>query len=114
MKRLLSKISGRGGSSWLKLVLLSFFLFAALVLFNHGFASEPETEHPWDDLCGSNSENIQINHPGNPFVLVLPIGLGSHQIMVHVESDKLKDNAIKEKVSQPTEKNRIHFFIFIK
>jgi hypothetical protein len=114
MKRLFSKISGRGGSSWLKLVLLSFFLFAALVLFNHGFASEPETEHPWDDLCGSDADHVQINNPDNPNIFVLPIGITSQQIMVHVQSYVQKDNTIKEKVSQPSMKNRIHFFIFIK
>lgn len=114
MKRLFSKISGRGGSSWLKLVLLSFFLFAALVLFKHGIASEPDQEHPWDDLCGSDADQIQIQDPGNHFILMLPIGIASQQIVVHVESDRQKDKTGKEKVSQPSVKNRIHFFIFIK
>ncbi|MFH1336749.1 MAG: hypothetical protein ABII96_09555 [Candidatus Zixiibacteriota bacterium] len=114
MKRLFSIITGRGGSSWLKLVLLSFFLFAALVLFNHGLASEPDMEHPWDDLCGSDADHIQINHPDNPFILVLPIGISSQQIVVHVQSDVQKDNTVKENVSQSSVKNRIHFFIFIK
>ena len=114
MKRLFSKISGRGGSSWLKLVLLSIFLFAAMVLFNHGFASEPDQEHPWDDLCGSDADHVQINQPDNPHILTLPIGIVSQQIVVHVESDRQKDNTGKEKASQPSVKNRIHFFIFIK
>jgi hypothetical protein len=114
MKRLFSQITGRGGSSWLKLVLLSFFLVAALVLFNHGFASEPDMEHPWDDLCGSDADHVQINNPDNPFILMLPIGISSQQIMVHVQSNVQKDNTIKEKASQPSMKNRIHFFIFIK
>ncbi len=114
MKRLLSKISGRGGSSWLKLVLLSFLLFAALVLFNHGLASEPEQEHPWDDLCGSDADHIQVQDPGDHFLVMLPIGITSQQIVVHVESNRHKDNTGKEKVSQPSVKNRIHFFIFIK
>ena len=114
MKRLFSKITGRGGSSWPKLVLLSFFLVAALVLFNHGFASEPDTEHPWDDLCGSDADQIQIQNPSNHFILMLPIGIASQQIVVHVESDRQKDKTGKEKVSQPSVKNRIHFFIFIK
>lgn len=114
MKRLFSKISGRSGASWLKLVLLSIFLFAALVLFNHGFASEPDLEHPWDDLCGSDADHIQINHPDNPHMLVFPIGIASQQIVVHVQSNVQKDNTGKEKTSQPSVKNRIHFFIFIK
>jgi hypothetical protein len=114
MKRLLSKIAGRGGSSWLKIVLLSFFLFAALVVFNHGFASEPDLEHPWDDLCGSDADHIQINNPGNPHILVLPIGIASNQIVIQVRSDMQTDKTTKENVSQPSEKNRIHFFIFIR
>ncbi len=114
MKRLFSKISGRGGSSWLKVVLLSLFLVVALVLFNHGFASEPDFEHPWDDLCGSDTDHIQIPDPGNPHMLVLPIGIGSQQIVIQVQTDRQKDNTIQEKVSQPSMKNRVHFFIFIK
>ena len=114
MKRLFSKISGKGGASWLKLVLLSFFLVAALVLFNHGFASEPDMEHPWDDLCGSDADHIQIHDPGNPPILVLPIGIGSQQVVIQVQTDRQRDNTIKEKVSQPCMQNRVHFFIFIK
>jgi hypothetical protein len=114
MKRLFSKISGRGGSSWLKLVLLTIFFFAALVLFNRGFASEPDLEHPWDDLCGSDADHVQMNNPVNPHVLVLPIGITSHQIMINVQSSVQKYETVKEKADQPSTKNRIHFFIFIK
>ena len=113
MRWLYSKISGNHGSSWLKRILILSLLFGALVIFNHSFASGPDLEHPWDDLRGTDSDKI-IMHPttGQQWVL-LSVGTGS-QFIILVEPKVQKEDAGKGKVSEPSVKNRVHLFIFIK
>ncbi len=113
MRRLFSKISGRCGSSRLKRVLLLSLLFGVLVIFNRGFADGPEQEHPWDDLHGSDLDQTIVNPPTIQNWVVISTVVGP-QVIVRVESTVSKENQTKGKVSEPSVKNRVHLFIFIK
>lgn len=113
MRWLYSKISGNHGSSWLKRILLLSLLFGALVIFNHSFAGGPDLEHPWDDLQGANSDKITMNPTTGQQWVLLSWGT-SPQFIIQVESKVQKEDAGKGKVSEPSEKNRVHLFIFIR
>jgi hypothetical protein len=114
MRWLYSKISGNHGSSWLKRILLLSLLFGALVTFNQSFADGPDMEHPWDDLQGTDSDKTTVINPptGQQWVL-LSLGTGP-QFIIHVEPKAQKADAGKGKVSEPSVKNRVHLFIFIR
>ncbi len=108
------KISGRGGSFWLKRVFLLSLLLVALVAFNHSFAGGPDQEHPWDDLMrGSALDESTLNHPTNSNWLI-SIGIGHPIIIINTVTSVQRENLGKGKASESSEKNRVHLFIFIK
>jgi hypothetical protein len=113
MRWLYSKISGNHGSSWLKRILLLSLLFGALVIFNHSFAGEPDLEHPWDDLQGTDSDITTMNSTTGQEWVLISLGTGP-QFIIHVEPKSQKEDAGKGKVSEPSVKNRVHLFIFIR
>ncbi len=121
MRWLYSKISGNHGSSWLKRILFLSLFFGALVIFNHSFAYGPDKEHPWDELRGADSDKTSMSPTtgqqmssttGQQWVL-LSFGTGP-QFIIHVESKVQKEDTGKGKVSEPSVKNRVNLFIFIR
>ncbi len=110
-----SKAFGSHGLFLLKRILLFSILLCFLAAFNLSFADEatdpePEWEHPWDDMCGTEGNQ---NPPETGGMLLFQFGFDSW-IIIHLQSAGYGDDVEEEKVFGPSEKNHGNLLIFVK
>jgi len=122
MRWLNSKASGRHRFFLLKQILLSSVILCFLIVFNLSFAdeltdpSDPNWEHPWDDLCETGTNRIPQDlseADGEDDVLILKLGFGSG-IIIYLHSAERDEVFGNRKTFGASQKNRGHLLIFIK
>jgi hypothetical protein len=113
-----SKIPGGHRSSWMKRILLFSIIVCFLVAFNFSFADEltdpddPEWEHPWDDVCSTESDPDPSDRPVADDVFMLRFGFAPGVIIL-LQPAEQEQGFEKGRSNTPSEKNRRHLLILI-
>jgi hypothetical protein len=113
-----SKALGSHRFFLLKRILLFSILLCFLAAINLSFADEvtdpePEWEHPWDDMCGTDWNQNPQNPPETGGMLLLQFGFDSW-IIFHLQSVGQGNDFGEEKILGPSEKNCGNLLIFVR
>jgi hypothetical protein len=110
MRWLNSQVSGSRTFFLLKRILLFSVILCLLVVFNLSFADEvtdppPDWEHPWDDVCETDSDQGPVDPPESDGVILLNFGFDTW-IMIFFQSSGQVNDVGEEKAVAPAGKNR--------
>ncbi|MGB2769698.1 MAG: hypothetical protein WBC88_08250 [Candidatus Zixiibacteriota bacterium] len=102
----------------LERILLFSIILSFLFVFNLSFADDltdppPDSEHPWDDVCETGSDQTPEDPPEIHTGFMLHFGFDSW-IMILLQSPEQKDDAVEGRAFAPTEKNRRGVLIFVR